>query len=684
MTALVTASGQEENFLSNHCQKTHVRTLDYRPDIDGLRAIAVLSVLAFHAFPDFLPGGFVGVDIFFVISGYLISKHILVELDASAFKISNFYIRRIKRIFPALILVLLISGLYGWIMLTPIEYKQLGRSIAGGGGFVANLVLWQEAGYFDTAADTKPLLHLWSLGIEEQFYILWPFLLAFAWKRASDRLAMAILSICLLSLLYSLWLVQYDATADFYSPLTRLWELGIGSALAYAIAHDRLTAVYRYRQIIAWLAVALIASANLLIGKDSLFPGGWALVPTLSAAGLIFCGRTAWLNRVVIGSRPMAWIGLISYPLYLWHWPLLSYARIIEAQTPSVELRLILLTASFLLAWLTYKWVELPIRSKTLAQSRSLALILLILMSLIVASGIVIKKFDGFKFRVQPMLNGDAATLEVGGDRGRLAKTCGVADSHRSLFGFCLSDGNPAPKYAVLGDSKAEALFYGLTRELGKQQGGWLLGSIRPPQTGVAGSDARHIKDELAMQAVLEQPSIKLVIFAIALRSSFTTDSETGFILGDANEKAKEWLERYSYAIQRLEKAGKRVIIVVDNPTLPDPRSCVSGGMTGSPWFNQYFYRKPNPRCSIRYSDHLAGTKDYRQFLAKLAERNPNLITYDPTSILCDVPANLCSIIRDGKFLYSYSDHISDYANSLIARDMNSLIEPILQTIKTD
>lgn len=672
--SLVTAPRQEDSFVADHCQKAHIRAGDYRPDIDGLRAIAVLSVLAFHAFPERLPGGFVGVDIFFVISGYLISRHILSELDASAFRISIFYVKRIKRIFPALIAVLLSCGAYGWIMLTPIEYKQLGKSIAGGGGFVANLVLWQEAGYFDNAAETKPLLHLWSLGIEEQFYIVWPFLLAFSWRRATARVATVILSLCALSLLYSLWLVQNNITADFYSPLSRLWELGIGSALAYALVHDRLQRFNRHRWLIAWLGLGLIVAALIGIEKQDLFPGAWALLPTLGAAMLIYCGNSAWLNRVVLGSSPLIWIGLISYPLYLWHWPLLSYARIVEAQTPTAEIRCLLLASSVLLAWLSYRLIELPIRGQSLERSKRTALGLLGLMIVIVAAGLVIKKFDGFKFRMQSKLNGDPMSLAVGADRNRLLNQCGVAENQRSLFGFCLSDIATAPSYAVLGDSKAEALYYGLSRETGGQFGGWLLGSIKPPKLHATTNDERQLKAELALQTVIQQPSIKLVIFVDALRSLFKADPESGFITSDVTETRQDWLQRYDSAIQRLQQAGKKVMLVIDNPTLPDPRSCISGGMTDSPWLNRFFYRKPNPRCSIAYSEHLAGTAAYRAFVNQLASANPRLRIYDPTPLLCDLAANQCSITRDGQFLYSYSDHISDYANSLIARDMLPLI----------
>ena len=209
---------QQTDLLNAHCSKVHISPFDYRRDIDGLRALAVLSVVIFHAFPEMLPGGFVGVDIFFVISGFLISKHIFENLDSGNFSFKYFYARRIKRIFPALTLVLFLTILIGWLLLTPDEYKQLGRHIAGGASFSANFIFWKQAGYFDTAADTKPLLHLWSLAIEEQFYILWPLLAAIVWRYAKGISKHIIFCLAIISLLYSAHLVQKKSSCRFLLP----------------------------------------------------------------------------------------------------------------------------------------------------------------------------------------------------------------------------------------------------------------------------------------------------------------------------------------------------------------------------------------------------------------------------------------------------------------------------------
>jgi peptidoglycan/LPS O-acetylase OafA/YrhL len=346
----------------------------YRPDIDGLRAIAVSLVLVFHAFPECLPGGFVGVDVFFVISGYLISGLIFADLRKERFSFADFYARRIRRIFPALILVLTVSSLLGWFLLLPDEYAQLGKHVAGGAGFVSNFVLLGESGYFDSAAELKPLLHLWSLGIEEQFYFVWPLLLYCAWGRRRWAPLGLILLVLATSFALNIDRVHDQATSTYYLPFTRFWELMIGCALAYLspLARDRgwfalngPQSLARLRNSAAVAGLAAIVVAAIVIGKERAFPGWWALLPTLGTFLLIAVGPTAWINRVVLAHPLMVSVGLISFPLYLWHWPLLSFPRITSVDPPSPALRAAALGLSVFLAWLTYRFIERPIRFRS-------------------------------------------------------------------------------------------------------------------------------------------------------------------------------------------------------------------------------------------------------------------------------------------------------------------------------
>ena len=336
----------------------------YRPDIDGLRAVAIVSVVIFHAFPDMLPGGFVGVDIFFVISGFLISSIIFKELDADTFSFANFYARRIKRIFPALLVVLSVCLLFGWLNLLSDEYKQLGKHVASGSAFIANFVLKREAGYFDVSTDLKPLLHLWSLGIEEQFYIVWPLLLVIA-HRFNFKNLKAILLLAFVSFTLNVYRVNSNVTSAFYLPQTRFWELLIGSILAYLSLYKNKSSTSSVNNLKAIVGALLIILAISFIDKNKMFPGWWALLPTLGAFLLISAGAKAWINRYILANRATVFIGLISYPLYLWHWPILAFSRIIEPDELGLTLKLICVVSSFILAWLTYTVIERYFRKKT-------------------------------------------------------------------------------------------------------------------------------------------------------------------------------------------------------------------------------------------------------------------------------------------------------------------------------
>ncbi len=332
----------------------------YRPDIDGLRAVAVSAVVAYHAFPSFIRGGFIGVDIFFVISGFLISRIIFEALEEKNFSYLQFYNRRIRRIFPALILVCGVALLFGWYALLPDEFQRLGKHLASGAAFVSNFTLWNESGYFDAAADSKPLLHLWSLAIEEQFYIIWPILLGLVWRRKRGFLLVTLL-VGLASFGVNIGSIAHQPHAAFYSPLSRFWELMIGGVLAYLSLH-RPDLLRPYAGIRATAGLLLIAAGIVFLTKDAKFPGYWALLPTIGAFLIISAGAETWPNRRILSSRPFIWIGLISYPLYLWHWPILVFSKLVKGLILSTPERFIAIAASIVMAYLTYELLEKPLR----------------------------------------------------------------------------------------------------------------------------------------------------------------------------------------------------------------------------------------------------------------------------------------------------------------------------------
>lgn len=397
----------------------HLSHPKYRPDIDGLRAIAVLAVVAFHAFPSWVKGGFIGVDVFFVISGYLISTIIFENLDKGTFSFFEFYSRRIRRIFPALLLVLIACFAFGWFALLADEYKQLGKHIAGGASFISNFILWNEAGYFDNSAETKPLLHLWSLGIEEQFYIVWPLLLWFGWKRNFNLLAITVV-VTVFTFVLNIKGVKHDMVATFYSPQTRFWELLSGSLLAWFVlfkkeffasfnskigvwlirtiySNKQVNGVKRLSNVFSFVGLFLLVYGIWRINKELSFPGKWALVPVFGTVLIILAGSKAWVNRVILSNKIAVWFGLISFPLYLWHWPLLSFVGIIESEEPSQNIRIAVVVLSVVLAWLTYKLVERPLRFGK--HSKAKVIVLIVIMAIVGCLGYETYESNGVSFR---------------------------------------------------------------------------------------------------------------------------------------------------------------------------------------------------------------------------------------------------------------------------------------------
>src|SRR5581483_937879 len=335
---------------------------NYRPDIDGLRAFAVLAVVLYHAFPKAVHGGYIGVDVFFVISGFLISSILLKEMAEERFSLADFYGRRIRRIFPALAVCLAAVLAYGFVCLLPSELMQLAKHVFFGAAFLSNIAIWSEAGYFDLAATLKPLLHLWSLGIEEQFYIFWPALLwiIFRMKVGVGRL-LAVLF--LLSFAANMWLSAASTVGDFFLPFSRFWELLVGAGLAY---RGQIVLSPRLQFWISLGGAALLLISSALFTPELRFPGWLALLPVAGPAAIILARREAMVNRSMLSTRAPVFVGLISYPLYLWHWPLISYAYIIRlGKMPTPLMAAGLVVISFLLAWVTYRFIECPVRFGT-------------------------------------------------------------------------------------------------------------------------------------------------------------------------------------------------------------------------------------------------------------------------------------------------------------------------------
>lgn len=633
-------------------------SLTYRPEIDGLRAIAVLAVVVFHAFPAALPGGFVGVDVFFVISGFLITSILLHESQGGSISIAGFYARRIVRIFPALVLVLLACFLVGWNVLFAAEYKALGKHILGGTTFVSNIMLWTEAGYFDNASELKPLLHLWSLGIEEQFYIVWPVLML-GLVRMPRRAITLTLCALLASLVWACYWVFEDRTHAFYSPLARAWELLAGALLAWAqFARPGVLAPLRHR-LLPWLGLVMILASAMWLSERNTFPGAWAAVPVLGTCLLLVPVPGAAVHVRLLSHPWMVNIGLISYPLYLWHWPLLSFANILEGQYPSAYVRAGLVLLTFVLAALTYHGVEKPIRRLPRKFSVGVLLVLMVVLGVL---GKNVYDRDGLErirhkklITLSPEVKQDFVEWE---DTGLLPQVQCAQPFQFPGSKICLTTHpDRAPTAAVIGDSHAFHAYWGLSRSLDRQGKNLILlgrGACLPFVDYRRGADTDrcqpHINETLAW--VRQQGSIQQVflIFRGRYLSNGSSPSDR-----DALQVAVE------QTLQQLLKAGKKVYVFLPL-TEPgfDPRLCVGS----LPWG-----RKSPASCDASWTQDLAKRKDLMEVLGRAFQKYPSVRVIDPSQYLC--ADDVCPLIRRGKSVFKDENHLS-YSGSLLLGDMLS------------
>lgn len=578
----------------------------YRADIDGLRGIAVLVVVAFHAFSSLMPGGFIGVDVFFVISGYLITGLILKGIDDGTFRMTDFYQRRIRRIFPALVLVLSASWTLGWLVLTRTEFINLGKHIFAGAFFVSNFFYWWEVGYFDVASEYKPLLHLWSLAIEEQFYLLWPVVILLASKR-SWNVCFLLSIVLILSLSLNLWGSAQKPSASFYFPITRVWELACGSLLAYLertrshrsegeavqscadrISCKPLSTIAH--NLAAGLGFILIAIALVAFDESKFLPLRWVLLPTAGAFLLIGAGPQAWINRKILGCPPLVAVGLISYPLYLWHWPLLSYARIVHAGDPGLKMKLGALIASFVLAWLTYRIIEKPIRLGRLPVWRTVALLMASIVGLGVLGLASYVETPGSRLNT-PAINqiNLAANDWDFPDNGNIGRT----ENYRVVA----AQGNSGLDVILTGDSHIEqywsrALHVTRTSNIKSNSALFLTHGNCPPLPRVNLLRPTHSYCHKFYDFVLQRAQsreVKAVVFGAFWEQYFMSpymDPEVATLwLYDVSAPSKEPLLLDSVAFERildlfssqltlLKSQGKSVYIVLSNPTSPlyDPQ----------------------------------------------------------------------------------------------------------------
>lgn len=626
---------------------TPYAALEYRPDIDGLRAFAVVSVVLFHIFPGRLTGGFVGVDVFFVISGYLITGIIYKAMLNERFSIAEFYARRVRRICPALGAMLLAVLIFGYWALFDDEYAQIGLHVFGGASFSSNFILAAEAGYFDTAAENKPLLHLWSLGVEEQFYILWP-LLIWATFKAHRRMRSVLWSVLLVSFLLNLAYIRQYPENVFFWPFTRVWELAIGGVIAVAVQQRPAAATISLRQanILAGLGGACLLAASILLDRSMAFPGAWALLPTVGAALLIYTGcQPTWVSRI-LGVRPVVFVGLISYSLYLWHWPVFVFAKHLIAEQLPMSAKVGVIVISVVLACLTYWFIETPLRhpgqrgrQKVIGLSAGIALLGL--------TGSWLWHQNGLPQRGAAFQNQDAgrrwpANTDRGYTATALAQSLFAGQFTKDRDFFLVPRTPRKQQVVVIGDSHANRLAVALgVTEANVDK---VLNLGRGTCLPLYGSDLY-----LNGKSLQCQPLMKNIIDHVATSHEIGTVVLSGYFNHYLNARhgapllSEEAFEASLVkTLARLIDAGKQTIVVADVPEITIPvAECAARPLKLHP---------VRANCSIPAEQHRKDSAIARRVIERMKARFPTLVVVEPERFFCD--DSICNARRDGRLVY--------------------------------
>jgi peptidoglycan/LPS O-acetylase OafA/YrhL len=555
----------------------------YRPEIDGLRSIAVLPVIFYHAALGPFGGGYVGVDIFFVISGYLITSIILGEIGKGRFTFAEFYERRVRRIFPALFVVTALSAAAAWFVLTPQAMRNFGESVAATMLFAANIFFFLKSGYFNADVELFPMIHMWSLAVEEQFYAIFPpvLLAIFCWRRRWLR--PFLLAVLIVSFAASVAMQAHAPSANFFLPLSRAWELGLGALIASG--DEQVRAFFERRPKLASsvdiAGLAMIAGAVMLLGRDTPFPGWFALPPVIGTALIVAASGPATLVGRLLSLRPFVFVGLLSYSAYLWHQPLLALARSYAGAPLHDEALAAIIALTFLLSFLSYRFVEKPFRNRAFLRRRTLFALAASLGAVIVAFGVAAYATQGFPQRFPADRLAIARTMQLSPMRDG-CHTDG--ENYRPPRTAC-TYGGPNVDWAVLGDSHGIEIGYALAERLRAQGRGimHLSFSACPPALGF---DPRNpgcaAWTEEAVRQLEGSANIRNVLLAyrhsIYLYGDQRDMMARGraarplFLGGESAEAARAAYWRgFDTLVRRLRAAGKRVFVLGPVPELPAP-----------------------------------------------------------------------------------------------------------------
>lgn len=661
-------------------QKKGALSAQYRPDIDGLRAIAVISVILYHYTPYFFPGGFVGVDIFFVISGYLITSILSNSYKNQTLytAISDFYARRIRRIFPALIPIFISALVCGWLFLFSEEYETLGKHVAASTSFLQNIILWRESNYFGNGAAHTPLLHLWSLAVEEQFYIFWPLILWVIIKRKWPILA-TISFIITISFAINIWAVFHGYTkSSFYLPITRSWELMIGALLA--ITHQDPKRSFSHKTSLqAWTGLALIISSFLFINPEENFPGFWALLPAMGSALIINAGPKTFLNNHILSLRPLVWIGLISYPLYLWHWILLSFTTIIFQGSSEIFLfiaRLFDIVLSIIFAWLTYRFLEKPIRH---GNTWPTVTILVVLMAVLGLSGFIVYKNNGIPNRRDSFVDVQAQKLLNSATRSLKKNECYNLNKDGPNLPrrwYCeLGKTNAATWILAYGDSHTFGLLPALD-EYGKATNIKIVFSSIPrclallnvhvhDDIGPACEDMANRAAKLANQK--NKPSAVVLAHRWTAYTGWPGHTAPVWNIsnkyfdhnkGHINTRYTTFIDGLNTTLSYYDSLNIPAVLIEDNPSQPGKLPILDFDIRFGIDFNKI------NKTSIDFLTHQKNQAEVNNILATVTKKYKNASTLNTDEVLCNTVN--CPWEINGNFLTIDGEHLSTTGAMLV------------------
>lgn len=636
--------------------------MKYRAEIDGLRALAVLPVILFHAGFETFGGGFVGVDVFFVISGYLITTIILVDLEQGQFSLLTFYERRIRRIVPALFLVMLACIPFAWFWLLPGDMKDFSQSLVAVSVFASNILFWQESGYFDTAADLKPLLHTWSLGVEEQFYVLYPLLLMCLWYLGKRWFAAVLLGLFFVSLTAAQWASNAMPSAGFYLLPTRGWELLLGAFAALYLARaDRAGLSARLSELAGCLGVILILFAVFVFSDNTPFPGLYALVPTVGTLLVILFASQQTVVGQLLGSRMLVGIGLISCSAYLWHQPLFAFARHRSLTEPGHLLFALLSVAALALAYLSWRFVELPFRNRANLSRKQVFLWAALGSGFVISVGLLGHLTQGVFIERPRVTEAMAIESRLVPSRG-LSSDCGIVYNESEN---CQTHDDP--DVLVWGDSYAMHLVPGLiasnpdTKLVQKTVsacGPILDIAPRFDWGGPSWSEQCIATNDKVFEFLKASPGIKYVVLSSLLRQYISDDSTVLTRDGAIVPGEQITLESMISTINQIKALGKIPVVFSVTPQ--------NGENIGLCLKKAMLFDADRKQCHVSAADSHVFQADVWKVLEKVEEITPVVWL---TEGLCSTDS--CKTFAGDILIYRDTGHLSREGGAYLGREMD-------------